>query len=181
MSKVLNLKKISPDADKYVRDCKLHREHIKICVLAEKCGFEVKTGGYAHALTTYNDAVYESEYSNIDEESRGMIVYTENTKLIAIDENQSLEYKRFVGAYLLCSYLLNEQPSEIYLDVYVDDKLKKDISKYAMELLVPEEFLKPKLFRCDFDDLMMYFKVPDFVLREKVLKYRKKVNNNEVI
>lgn len=175
MSKVLNLKGLSPDAQKYIKTCKLNRENIKVATLAEKCGFSVKTDGYYEAVKTYNDAVSGSQYAIIEEDSRGVIIHSDDVKLIAVDENQSFDYKRFVAAYLLLSYMLNGQDSELYLESYLDTNLKSELVAYTIDLLVPEEQLKAKLSKGDFDDLMMYFRVPDFALREKVLEYRKKV------
>jgi len=179
VTKTLNLKNVSLDADKYIRDCKLHREHVKVSVLAEKCGFEVKTDDYVDVVKGCNETIYGAEQSLIDANGRGLVACLDDTKLIAVSENQSFEYKRFVAAYLLFSYLMNSQDAQLYLEIYDNNQQKHDILQYVIDILVPDELLKPKLSNCDFDDLMMYFKVPDFVLREKVL--RKKVSNNEVI
>lgn len=84
-----------------------------------------------------------------------------------------------VIAYLICSYLFKENSQSKYRIVYIDDEIDKEILIEAKNLLVPNDLLdrQIKKFSSSNDGEKLYlqlqekFKVPDFVLREKIKKY----------
>lgn len=119
----------------------------------------------------------ENKYGNL----RGFfnIDKAQQQKDIIIDSFQSKEYQVLVIAYLICSYLFKENSQSKYRIVYIDDEIDKEILIEAKNLLVPNDLLdrQIKKFSSSNDGEKLYlqlqekFKVPDFVLREKIKKY----------
>lgn len=115
------------------------------------------------------------------EKMRGFMVVDKrnNIREISIDCCQSFEYKRFVTAYLVCGYLMNKMESvdenKSYM-WYIDGKLDDEILFEAKNLTVPDKLLKQEMSKMkefNYESLEEKFNVPDTILREKILEYRK--------
>ena len=162
----------------YVEYCKRMKKPIDVETLAEKCGFYINAhsnnAGYIKNVEEFNNYLFKgNEVLSVN--SKGIIVVLDDIKIIFCDKDQSCYSKRLVAAYLLGSYLLKGQEIQNYADSYDEQKLQKDILEITIDMLLSEELLNSKLDKMDFDELMKYFKVPEDVLRSKVLINRRMV------
>lgn len=151
---------------KLLRKYNMHNKKLNTILLANYLGFKVISG-------------------KIDKEGiRGYLAINnaEGIKEIIIDEFQSNEYKRFVVAYCISLYMVKLKKEKSFATrIYDNDFYKeenKEVIDYAINLLMQEKIIKKIVENEKIDSKLMYllidkFSVPEFVVREKLKKYRR--------
>ena len=139
-------------------DESLHKPDI--IMLGKKLGFH-----------SYDTDLFNAPLPNnidIDSYIRGMLVSgTYIDKGIMVEQSQTAEYKRFVAAYLLSQYILDEYPND-YAKIVIDSQYDKEILSFCRDLLIPNKYFKYDLKEANIKKLSQIYTVPDFIMAQKV-------------
>lgn len=128
------------------------------------------------------------EHNGLPELVNGAITSNKDGNQMAINNNLSIEKKRYVIAYLLSTYLLYYQNQEFFKQMHLDNNEDYDATYFARLLLIPEKtllflyeskILNDKISSVEIRELANIFKITPDVIEKKIEDIKNKYSKKE--